>query len=261
MTFGRIDDVVDASFDAWPDEPAGLGKKLGELALSLTGVSFPAARVLKILKDQFSPDSRFERVSYLIEALRLGIKSLEDGTDVRLKGLAAQTSAHTDAIKSIQTKIETPQFEEAVAVACEESARASSRAKVEQFARIVVGSLAPSEWRGIDEDVASMIRDIAQLGDSDLHALGILRFVHSAAIAANPNLHSADPFSRETPALKRAISSARIHPDDFLSTCERLTGFGLAAEVLRNTSQMGPDDYCYRPTRRGLVLLNYLEGK
>jgi hypothetical protein len=75
-----------------------------------------------------------------------------------------------------------------------------------------------------------------------------------------PNLQNPDPFSRETPRLKTAIAESGIHPDDFLSTCERLRGFGLGAEVLRNTSHMGPEDFCYRPTRRGLLLLDYLKN-
>jgi len=105
-----------------------------------------------------------------------------------------------------------------------------------------------------------MIRDIAQLGEKDLQALAMLATVHASAISHTPNLHDPDVFSRETPTLKRKISESGIHPDDFLSTCERLRGFGLAAEVLRNTSQMGPQDYCYRQTRRGLAVLSYLDA-
>ena len=38
-----------------------------------------------------------------------------------------------------------------------------------------------------------------------------------------------------------------------------LNGFGLAIEVVRNTSRMQPHEYCFRPTRRGVALLEYLE--
>ena len=50
----------------------------------------------------------------------------------------------------------------------------------------------------------------------------------------------------------------RSHDRRFQSVCDRLRGFGLAAEVLRNVSRMAPADYCYRPTRRGLKLLKLL---
>jgi hypothetical protein len=72
---GRIDDPVEAAFEAWPAEPADLGKKCAEVALSFSGLVFLPARVLKILKDQFSPDSRFARVNYLLEALRIDCRT------------------------------------------------------------------------------------------------------------------------------------------------------------------------------------------
>lgn len=103
-----------------------------------------------------------------------------------------------------------------------------------------------------------MLRDIAQLGEKDLRVLAVLKTVHASAISHAPNLNHPDSFSRETPTLKKEVAKSGIHPDDFLGRCERLRGFGLAAEVLRNTSHMGPQDYCYRPTRRGLAVLDYL---
>lgn len=36
--FGKIDDPVDASFEAWPEEPRDLGQKAGDLALSFSGL-------------------------------------------------------------------------------------------------------------------------------------------------------------------------------------------------------------------------------
>jgi hypothetical protein len=256
---GRIDDPVDASFEGWPDEPKDLGRTFGELALSFSGLIFPPAKVLNIPKDRFLPSSRAARVVYLLAGLRIKLDRLESETRSKFGKVESQSSNLREAMKLLQSQLDAPRFEEAVAVACEESARASNLEKVEQFVQILVGSLSPNPWRGPGEDVATMIRDIAQLGNDDLRALEMLRKVHATAIAHTPNLHSSDAFSRETPTLKRAVSGAKIHPDDFLSLCERLRGFGLAAEPTRNPNQMGPDDYCYRPTRRGLALLAYLE--
>jgi hypothetical protein len=132
----------------------------------------------------------------------------------------------------------------------------------ERIAAVLVGYLGPtpSAWAASDEDIATTIRDIAQLADRDIQVLGVLATVHAGAVLHMPNLQDPDQFSRETPRLKAAIAESGIHPDDFLSTCERLRGFGLGAEVLRNTSHMGSRDFCYRPTRRGLVLLDYLKN-
>jgi hypothetical protein len=171
MDFGKVDDTVEASFEAWPEEQDDLGKKLGELALSLSGLVFLPAKVLKILKDQFSRDSRGGRAIYLIEAITIGLKRLESCTETKLKDVEDRMSAQKEALKSIQAKIDAPQFEEAVATACEESARATNLQKVKQFAQVLVGSLSPNPWRGPDEDVAAMIRDRAQLGNDDLRAL------------------------------------------------------------------------------------------
>jgi hypothetical protein len=245
--FGKIDNPVDASFEAWPEDSGGLGKKASELALSFTGLAFTPARVLKILKDQFSNSSRFARIEYLFGGIRLQLKILE-----------SQIGNAREQMTAVQEKLETEQFSEATSVATEEAARTPSSKKIDQFAAVLVGSLTRDQWSDPNEDISVLIRDIAQLGEKDLRALTILRSVHSSAISTYPNLIDPDPFSRETPALKRAIASAGIHFDDFLSTCERLRGFGLAAEVVRNTTQLAPNEYCFRPTRRGLAVLDYL---
>jgi hypothetical protein len=245
--FGKIDDPVDASFGAWPEEPSGLGNKANELALSFGGLMFPPARVWKILKDQFAGPNRFARIEYLFNGIRIGLKILE-----------SQNASDRVRLGAIEAKLETPQFSEAVSAACEEAARATNAKKIDQFASVLVSSMNPGQWADPDEDIAVMIRDIAQLGDRDTKVLSMLEAVHASAISTTPNLHEPDSFSRETPTLNRAISEAGFHRDDFLSICERLRGFGLAAEVLRNTSHMAPHDYCYRPTRRGLAVLSYL---
>jgi hypothetical protein len=77
MEFGKIDDPVDASFEAWPEEPGGLGIKANELALSFGGLMFPPAKVWKIMKDQFAGQNRFARIEYLFNGIRIGLKVLE----------------------------------------------------------------------------------------------------------------------------------------------------------------------------------------
>jgi hypothetical protein len=105
-----------------------------------------------------------------------------------------------------------------------------------------------------------MIRDIAQLGEKDVKVLGILFSAHSSAISTYPNLIETDAFSREARRFMQAVATSGLHADDFLSTCERLRGFGLAVEIAHSTMHMGPNDFCYRPTRRGLGVLSYLNA-
>jgi hypothetical protein len=251
MTSGKMDDPVEASFEAWQPDSTNLGERLSNLALSFTGIKFPPAKLFQILKDQFDRGSKFQRIDYLLTGIRLGFRSMQ-----------SEIGEVAEQVNAVNAKLEGDRFREAVSVACEEAARATNDKKIEQMAAALVSYVrpTPSAWAAPDEDIASMIRDIAQLGDRDIQVLEILASVHAGAVSHMPNLQDPDAFSRETPKLKTAIAESGIHPDDFLSTCERLRGFGLGAEVLRNTSHMGPQDFCYRPTRRGLLLLDYLKN-
>jgi hypothetical protein len=251
MTSGKIDDPVEASFEAWPPDSPNLGERVSNLALSFTGIKFVPAKLFQILRDQFANGSRFQRIEYLFGGVRLGFQSVQ-----------SEIGEVAEQIKAVNAKLAGEPFREAVSVACEEAARAASNRKIEQLAAVLVGYVGPtpSAWAAADEDIVTMIRDIAQLGDRDIQVLGILATVHAGAVSHMPNLEDPHQFSKETPTLRAAIADSEIHRDDFLSSCERLRGFGLGAEVLRNTSHMGPEDFCYRPTRRGLLLLDYLKN-
>ena len=251
MTSGKMSDPVEASFEAWQPDSPNLGERLSNLALSFIGIKFFPAKLWQILRDQFDKWSRFERIEYLFTGLRLGFQRVQ-----------SEIGEVAEQVKAVNAKLERERFREAVSVACEEAARATSNKKIEQMAAVLVGYVGPtpSAWADPDEDTATMIRDIAQLGDRDIQVLGILATVRASAISHTPSLRDPYQFSKETKTLKTAIAASGIHPDDFLSTCERLRGFGFGADVLHNTSHMGPEDFCYRPTRRGLVLLDYLKN-
>lgn len=226
--FGEIDNPVDAAFEAWPDKPGDVGEKAKEVALAVGGIVFPPLEVFRILKEQFSNEERFARVEYLFGAIRAQLRIIESASE-----------KDRERLRAVQEAIAGASFHEAVAVACEESVRAIKLCKIDQFALILTGSLTPNQWADPSEDIGVMIRDIAQLGEKDLEVLRILASVHASAISHAPNLNDPDSFSRETPTLKRRVAESRIHPDDFLAICERVRGFGLAAEVLRNTSHIG----------------------
>jgi hypothetical protein len=69
---GKIDDPIEASIEAFPKEPGGLGGKFSGLALSFGSLVFKPAAILKILTYQFQPTKRFERIEYLLNGLRIG---------------------------------------------------------------------------------------------------------------------------------------------------------------------------------------------
>jgi hypothetical protein len=243
---GKIDDTIDASFEAFPEEPEGLGKKFAELALSFGGLIFPPAAVAKILADQFLTANRFERIEYLLRALRIGIKGVE-----------SQVGADREKLKGIQAQFETPRFQEAVATACEEAARATNRKYVERLAVVLAGSLKPTRWSPEDEDVAALIRDLAQLSDRDIQVLEKLSLAFGGLMVSNPKLPS-KIFTDNNAALDRIVEEESDR-DEFYSTCGRLIGFGLAIEEQWPMNYTQPHGRCVRPTRRGLAVMGYLK--
>jgi len=178
---GKIDNPVDATFEAWPDRPESIGDQVRELALIFGGLVFPPLEVVKILKDQFLISSRFARVEYLFGAVRTQLKNLE-----------SQIGESRERVNAIQDRIQSAAFREAAAVACEEAARATNLRKIDELAAVLIGPLTPNQWADPSEDIGVMIRDIAQLGDKDLKVLATLKTVHSAALSTTPNLNDSD---------------------------------------------------------------------
>ena len=243
---GKIDDPIDASFQAFPDEPEGWGNKFKEVALSLTGHVFLPAVLFKILSDQLSQTSRFKRITYLLRAFTLKIGELE-----------RQAGDDRGRIKALQAYVESPRFQEAAATACEEAARASDVNRVERMAKVLSGSLTPTQWSPKDENVATLIRDLAQLGDRDVQVLQKLSIAFGALMLAHPSFPD-DLFPPNNSSFEKVLREDGDR-DGFYSTCARLIGFGLAIDVTWPMNWTQPHERCIRPTRRGLALLGYLE--
>jgi hypothetical protein len=242
----KIDDPLDASFEAWPEEPEGWDKKSRELALRFSGLYLASAAVLKILKDQFLPESRIGRIKYSF-----------DGMVLKLKAMESEYADEREKLKQVQARIEGPQFQQAVAAACEEAARATDEKKIQRFAAVLAGSLIPNEWANSGDDLAAMIRDVGQLGEQDILALDILETAFRPTYGANPNLTGTNQFVEHLNDLTQAVHVHKIHLDDFYGTCLRLSGFGLATEDRPAVRPNG--ERCFRLTRRGLALLDYLK--
>ena len=117
----------------------------GELALSFSALIFGPAQVLNILKDRLDASTRKARVFYLFEGMRIKLDRLESETRSKFNELESQSSDLRDAMKLLHSEAEAPRFKDAVAVACEEAARAID--KVDQIASLFFGSLTASSGR------------------------------------------------------------------------------------------------------------------
>ncbi len=238
----RIEDPVDASYAAWPDE---WENRLSDLALASLSPFFEPAHLLHALKEMFSTKSRTDRISYLLAGFRLKARELDSRV-----GMLEE--ANTKA------KLDSPKFKEALFLAIEESSRTLSQKKIDRYASVLAVSLMPEEEVDSSMDLATLIRDVSQLTDEDIRVLGILRSVYADVLAQQPYVHDPNAYTEKIGELRHAIVNSKLHSDDFQAICQRLSGFGLVAEVLRNPSRMNLNDFCYRPTRRGLKLLKLI---
>ena len=150
MNSRRMDDPVEASFEAWQSDPTNLGERFSNLALSFTGIKFVPAKLFQILKDQLGIGARFGRIEYLFTGIRLGFQKVQ-----------SEIGEVSEQVRVVNAKLEGEQFREAVSVACEEAARTASSKKIEQMAAVLVSYLKPtaSAWATPDEDIATMIRE------------------------------------------------------------------------------------------------------
>ena len=85
-------------------------------------------------------------------------------------------------------------------MAAVETVRAESLKKVDRFAAVLAGSVTPPQWADPKQDIATMIRDVAQLGDRDIQVLGILATVHASAISYAPNLSGPESVQQRNPS-------------------------------------------------------------
>jgi hypothetical protein len=192
------------------------------------------------------------------------LKDVLDGAD-RKDRIRKAVFAVCDELErlghSIDTQADEPWFRKAVETLVTEAARSADEHRALQigvaFARGCIPDPDNTQRR---EELATYLRELAQLSIEDVRMLRILRDVNMSAIKTYPNLNDPNPFTENFSILKAHLSELRIHPDDAVSTCTRLAGFGLAAEVARNPSRQSAGEHCFRPTKRGLYVLMLLEA-
>lgn len=242
----RIDDPLDAAFSQSREEPENVA---GELAVKIAGQLFLPLGIANTLREHFSQRNRERRVWEVLKALK-----------AELDRLARESKNDHNRIGVLEARVTSQMFTEAILVAAEEAVRAASDAKLQRIATVLARGADPGiEISADEDDLASFVRDIGQLSESDIRILQILHSTFADVLKTYRNLNDPNPFTERAGELLKKVDESKIHRDDFYSSCKRLEGFGLAIEVLRNISRMAPGDHCFRPTRRGLKLLSLLD--
>jgi len=237
---GRIDDPFDAAGAAYPkgESAPAVGVAL-RIAGCVPELGFLAG-VVNEVRNYLSNKAINERLEALIAAVN------------------EKADQNSKAIADVQSRIDSPQFTSAFREACVQTIFTSEHQKIRRFGQILGGSVAVDNWPEVSDDLTTFIKTIAQLDENDIRALQVLYLVFEDVVKAYPNMQDPNPFTERQQDLIRAMNENKFHPDDFYSHCRRLEGFGLAAEVLRNSGRMSLGDYCFRPTRKGLRLISLL---
>ena len=70
--FGKIDDPLDASFAAWPEEESN---EASEAAITVGEILSHWVTLGALIRDRFLSKNRAERVNYLLQGVRLNSSS------------------------------------------------------------------------------------------------------------------------------------------------------------------------------------------
>lgn len=168
---------------------------------------------------------------------------------------------HGKTLADLEVQWSTSGFREALFTATVQATLVENQAKIQRFARVLGFELAtPDMGMAAWDDAAAFIRDIAQLGESDIEALRLL-YENQSGISAGFGRVPLDPnaYTERLQDLLVGVDQAHIDRDDFYSRCARLTGFGLVLEVQRNDRRQAPADHCFRLTARGRKLIQIID--
>ena len=231
--FGKIQAIFDEKEDAL------FGK------LVAAGALFnPALKVAAMVKSLLDSRNSTEKLHSAFRALCGELQRL----DKRLPSNANEA-------------LEQDWFARSVKVLIEEAERSTTVERAMLLAKALAHGCVPGDDdKHRRENLASYIHDLAQLGSDDIQMLKLLCEVHAEAIRTTPNMHDPNYFTANFERFKRLESERGIHPDDTVASCARLSGFGLAYEVPRNTNKQAIGEHCFRPTRRGVYLLSLLKA-
>jgi hypothetical protein len=235
-----IDDRLEKTREIFPEDEDDL---LG--GLTLAGAFFsPLLAVCDAFKSVTDRRDARHRVKTAIHALCDELESMRNGLP-----------------SNVEAALKSEWFKRGLRVAIEGASRESSEVRAAALGvALAYGSFPNDENKHRQEDVASYIRDLSLLGTDDVQMLKLLRDTYLPVIESAPNLNLPDAFQRHFDKFRQAATRLKIHTDDCIATCARLSGFGLTIELPRSgAAHQQSFEQFFRPTRRGLYLLSLLE--
>jgi len=235
-----IDDPYDAIEKAFPEKEAYLPEDLAIFAAKCVLPEF--------VMDAF--DTVFERLDRNAQLERA--KATTKLLMADLKDLKAKTA----------TKEELNDLKEAMQLALRHDVEQFNDKKRERYIRIIGNALRDE---GKIDDLASYIQDVERLGERDFVALKVLNKIMNQPKDPQRDIHPNDFIQRRqelvvqmAQALGGNVEKPSFSREEGYDACNRLQGFGLAHEIELSPRQVPVGDYCFRPSRRGLMLLKLI---
>jgi hypothetical protein len=243
---GHIDDPQDQIDSQYPIEEGSILTPLLAFIAPFIGLQPEAAAIAAVIG------------ATGVVADFLSRRRAEERTNVLFRSMQEELRQSSVTRSKVEAEMSKDVAQEAVITATLQTLRTPSYEKIWRFGKVVGSALraeAP-DW----ERATEFVRDLEQLNDRDLEAMGLLWSVQHPHEAAPGRMHT--DANRYTGEWNRVIGAAaerfKWHTDELYSRCGRLTGFGLALEVQPNGSFQGPGDHCFRLTGKGVQLLRIL---
>jgi hypothetical protein len=239
-----IDNPFDAIKKAYPEKGPSLPTDLTLLAAKfvLPGIVTDA---LGAVFERLDRNVQEERARATIELMMAEFKDIKD------------KSASKEELSGLK---------EAIQLSVRHDVEEFNDRKRERYIKIIGNAL--REDKHID-DLASYIQDVERLGERDFVALKVLNKVMNPTRGGSTrDIHPNEFIQRRqelatemAKALGGAFEEPSFSREEGYDACNRLQGFGLAHEIDISARQVPIGEYCFRPSRRGLVLLKLVGEK
>jgi hypothetical protein len=252
--------AIDNPIDAVESQHAETNELSLDLILSAGELAFPLAapvwKFIELINGHLSKSRREERVRAFFGLLRDQQRILD---------------ALGNNYEKLNLKVE--DLAEAAQIAAWRDAEAFNDNKRDRYLKILGNAARSTEQI---EDLAAFIRDVEVLGEEDIAILKVLnRTMNKASDWADQfgqptkNLHPYTFIQRRQELAAQIAEALGQEPlnsnsgptfshEEGYSICARLQGFGLAHETKLFDREVPIGDYCFRPSKRGLMLLRLM---
>jgi hypothetical protein len=243
-----IDDPLAAKRSQYPEQHKN---KVGELAMELAGVVWTPLKVFNIVRSRIMGEYGLERVNALLSALESEFYRDHQRIE-KAEGV----------IEAFKSKINSPEFVDALVLAVDEAQRTQSELKIERLGAVLANALLGTDDEIVaDDDLVGYIKDLSSLTEGDVRTLKFLGVLFKDVMYQHRDMDDSNAFTSLIGDSLRGAADMKVDDEEFYSRCSRLVGFGLAIEVVRNPGMQAPKDHCFRPTSRGLRLIKLLGSK